>query len=190
MAVPKLRFRADDGSEFPEWEEKKLCDVFHVTRGQVLAFNNIHNKNDGTYCYPVFSSQTKNDGLVGYYKSYLYEDAITWTTDGANAGETNFRKGKFFCTNVCGVLINKEGYANECMAYLINSISRKHVSYVGNPKLMSNVMGNITITFPSLAEQKRISIFLSVIDEEIDLIEKQLSALNQYKKGLMQQLFV
>ena len=28
MAVPKLRFKADDGSNYPEWEEKKLSDVF------------------------------------------------------------------------------------------------------------------------------------------------------------------
>ncbi len=55
--------------------------------------------------YPVYSSQTKEKGLMGYYKDYLFEDAITWTTDGANAGTVNYRAGKFYCTNVCGVLL-------------------------------------------------------------------------------------
>jgi type I restriction enzyme S subunit len=56
--------------------------------------------------YPVYSSQTKNNGLAGYYSDFLYENAITWTTDGANAGDVNYRSGKFYCTNVCGVLLS------------------------------------------------------------------------------------
>ena len=186
----KIRFKADDGSDFPEWKQQKLSEVFRITRGQVLAVDNLRERKDEIYCYPVFSSQTKNNGLMGYYKSFLYEDAITWTTDGANAGDTNYRKGRFFCTNVCGVLINNKGYANECIAYIINSVSKKYVSYVGNPKLMNNIMGNITIHFPSLPEQKKIADFLSSIDEKISLTHKQLLAMEEYKKGLMQQLFV
>lgn len=46
--------------------------------------------------YPVYSSQTKNNGLSGFYSEYLFADAITWTTDGANAGDVNFRSGKFY----------------------------------------------------------------------------------------------
>ena len=42
--------------------------------------------------YPVYSSQTSNNGLMGYYSDYLYQDAITWTTDGANAGSVSFDK--------------------------------------------------------------------------------------------------
>ena len=60
--------------------------------------------------YPVYSSQTKDNGLMGYYKDYLYENAITWTTDGANAGTVNYRAGKFYCTNVCGVLLTNAAF--------------------------------------------------------------------------------
>jgi len=64
------------------------------------------------YKYPVYSSQTKNNGLTGFYSEYLFENCITWTTDGANAGDTNLRIGKFYCTNVCGILKSDKGYVN------------------------------------------------------------------------------
>ena len=139
--------------------------------------------------YPVYSSQTKNRGLAGYYSDYLYENAITWTTDGANAGDVNYRPGKFYCTNVCGVLISNDGYANPCVAALIDSVSRKHVSYVGNPKLMNGVMAKITIPFPEIEEQRKIAACLSSHDARIATESEKLAALKTHKKGLMQQLF-
>lgn len=139
--------------------------------------------------FPVYSSQTKNCGLAGFYSDYLYEDAITWTTDGANAGDVNFRSGKFYCTNVCGVLLNPSGYANICTAALLNSVSRKHVSYVGNPKLMNGVMAKIVIPLPIIEEQYRIADCLASIDELIVKQTQKLVALKTHKQGLMQQLF-
>jgi type I restriction enzyme S subunit len=139
--------------------------------------------------YPVFSSQTRNNGLAGFYSEYLYEDAITWTTDGANAGDVNYRQGKFYCTNVCGVLLNQDGHANPCIAALINSVSKKHVSYVGNPKLMNGVMSKIVIPFPSVKEQQKIADCLASLDDLITAQTQKLAALKTHKKGLMQQLF-
>ncbi|KDN53658.1 restriction endonuclease [Flavobacterium seoulense] len=140
--------------------------------------------------YPVYSSQTKNKGLVGYYKDYLFENSITWTTDGANAGDVNYRLGKFYCTNVCGVLINQDGYCNICVAELINSVSKNYVSYVGNPKLMNGVMSEIKITFPSIQEQIKISNFLLKLDEKINFETKLLTQYENQKKYLLQNLFV
>jgi type I restriction enzyme S subunit len=139
--------------------------------------------------YPVYSSQTKNNGLAGYYSTYLYEDAITWTTDGANAGDVNYRAGRFYCTNVCGVLISNDGCANTCLAELIGSVAKKHVSYVGNPKLMNGVMAKITIPVPSHEEQQKIAECLSSLDTLLAWQSRQIATLQQQKKGLMQGLF-
>ena len=116
----QIRFKADDGSEFGEWENILVKEIFDVTRGQVLAVSNTVSVADTDYKYPVFSSQTKQKGLMGFYKKYLFEDALTWTTDGANAGDVNFRKGKFYCTNVCGVLLRADS-SGKC-----NSIKTSH----------------------------------------------------------------
>jgi type I restriction enzyme S subunit len=185
--VPRLRF--PEFRDGPEWEERDVGDVFRVTRGDVLAMPLVMDQRSSEAPYPVYSSQTKNQGLAGYYSKFLYEDAITWTTDGANAGEVNYRVGKFYCTNVCGVLLNSEGYANLCIAALLNTVTRSHVSYVGNPKLMNGVMSKITIPLPSIAEQQRIADCLSSLDTRIATESNQLDALKTHKQGLMQQLF-
>ena len=188
----EVRFKADDGSAYPEWEEKKLGEVFFLVRGQVLPVAEMKECPDEIYCYPVYSSQTKNNGIVGFYKNYLYENAITWTTDGANAGTVKFRKGKFYCTNVCGVLINtdKNPYANECIAEMINYISHKYVYKAGNPKLMNNVMADMIIKFPSLPEQQKIADLFSSIDQMIEHSKQEVEYWESYKKGLLQQMFV
>lgn len=159
--VPALRF-----SEFitgKHWYISKIKDIYQITRGQVLAVSLVKEIKDDIYIYPVYSSQTKNGGLVGYYKDYLYENAITWTTDGANAGDVNYRDGKFYCTNVCGVLLNQKGFSNKCMAEIINSVTRNYVSYVGNPKLMNGVMGDIIISVPPTIEEQQKSPIVSLL---------------------------
>jgi type I restriction enzyme S subunit len=187
----ELMFKDENGKEFPKWEKKKVKDIFEVTRGSVLSMTLVNEKPNEIYLFPVYSSQTKNNGLAGYYKDFLFENCITWTTDGAGAGDVNFRTGKFYCTNVCGVLKSDNGYANTFIAELLNSISRKHVSYVGNPKLMNNVMAEIEILIPtSIEEQSKIANFLSSIDEKITHTETQIQQTQTWKKGLLQKMFV
>lgn len=186
----ELRFKDEDGNEFPEWEEKQVKELFKVTRGDVLAMSLVSDEIENDHIYPVYSSQTKNRGLAGYYNEYLFEDAITWTTDGAGAGDVNFREGKFYCTNVCGVLLSDEGYANLFIAELLNSVSRKYVSYVGNPKLMNNVMAEISIIIPvSVEEQQKISNFLKSLNVRIKQLEIEISKIENWKKGLLQKMF-
>lgn len=185
--VPEIRFKGFTA----DWIEKKVSDLFQVTRGNVLAATETSFKPTKTMQYPVYSSQTKNNGLMGYYKDYLFENAITWTTDGANAGTVNYRPGKFYSTNVNGVLISNEGYANKSIAEIINLVAWKYVSHVGNPKLMNNVMSEIKIFIPNLIkEQNLISNFFEDIDNQIALHKKQLDKLNNIKKACFSKMFV
>lgn len=186
----ELRFKDENGNEYPEWKIKRIDDVYTVTRGYVLSKKEIKENIDSEYNYPVYSSQTSNNGLMGYYNKFLYENAITWTTDGANAGRVNFRSEKFYCTNVCGVLLSDEGYSNKCMAEKLNSIAYKYVSKVGNPKLMNNVMSNIKLAFPCLEEQAKISKLLMLLDKLIDKQRIKVSQLKNRKQGLLQKMFV
>ena len=185
---PIIKFKDEAGNNYPEWTIQKVKDLFEITRGCVLAADNVKISKGQTHPYPVYSSQTKNNGLMGYYDKYLYENAITWTTDGANAGTVNFREGKFYCTNVCGVLLNKDGYANKCIAEIIGCISKRYVSYVGNPKLMNNVMSEISILIPCLKEQEKIASFLTSIDNLISTQESNISILETYNRGLISKI--
>ena len=152
------------------WEQRKVSELFKVTRGYVLAATLTEPAKTDEMPYPVYSSQTKDNGLMGYYKDYLYENAITWTTDGANAGTVNYRAGKFYCTNVCGVLLSNEVTANQMIAEALNNVAKGYVSYVGNPKLMNNVMADIEIMIPTHAEEReKLSVFFRNLDNLITL---------------------
>lgn len=165
-----------------------VSDLFDLGRGKVISKNEIEKKSG---IYPVFSSQTSNDGILGYINSFDYDgEFITWTTDGANAGRVFFRKGKFNCTNVCGLAsLKKDINLNlyYAMTYL-NLVTKYYVSYVGNPKLMNNAFASIPIQLPSINYQNKVSDILSKADEEIDLLTRKLDLIQSQKKGLMQQL--
>ena len=173
----------------PHWTEYKIKEKFKVTRGLVLSTNQMSKSQNGVFQYPVYSSQTQNNGLIGFYNNFLYQDAITWTTDGANAGFVRFRPGKFYCTNVCGVLLSDEGYANTCVATMLGNVSKKYVSYVGNPKLMNNVMAEIPLLFPSVQEQQYISDKIQKLDQQLEHLRSELDKYRNIKKGLMDYFF-
>lgn len=184
--VPAMRFKGFGG----DWVEKQISEIFKITRGNVLAAKELSStKNDKTP-YPVFSSQTLNNGLMGYYKDYLFEDAITWTTDGANAGTVRFRPGKFYSTNVNGVLLSDCGFANQTVAEILDQVAWKFVSHVGNPKLMNNTMGIIKITIPNtIAEQEKIGAFFRELDRLLCLKQKKLESLQKLKAAMLSRLF-
>ncbi|UWV93861.1 restriction endonuclease subunit S [Mycoplasmopsis cynos] len=184
--VPSIRFK-----EFTNaWEQEKIGNIFTITRGYVLGKEKISLEKNAYFKYPVFSSQTGNNGLMGYYNSYLFDKAITWTTDGIYAGDVNYRDEKFYCTNVCGVLLNNDGYINLCNAISINKVSKKHVTKVGNPKLMNNVMKEILFSYSNnLKEQTNISIIFNNINSLITLHQRKLNALENLKKTLLEKMF-
>ncbi|AEH16439.1 restriction endonuclease subunit S [Shewanella baltica] len=185
--IPEIRFKGFSG----EWEERAICDLFTVTRGNVLAATKTSPVPTPDKCFPVYSSQTKNNGLMGFYDRYLFESAITWTTDGANAGTVNFREGKFYSTNVNGVLLSDEGYANKAVAEILNKEAWKHVSHVGNPKLMNNVMSAIKITVPNSAEeQTAIGNTFQKLDALINQHQQQITKLNNIKQACLSKMFV
>ena len=183
---PRIRFKG-----FTEdWEQRKVNEIFKVTRGQVLAASLTTPEKNRRNIYPVYSSQTKDNGLLGYYSEYLFENAITWTTDGANAGTVNFRPGRFYSTNVNGVLINENGYACYAVSEIINKVAYKYVSKVGNPKLMNNVMAEINIMItPDIDELKQISKLIEAYNQYITLHQRKLEKLKLAKKALLQKLF-
>jgi len=137
-----------------------ISDICEISRGRVISREYVR---DNAGEYPVYSSQTVNEGIFGRIGTYDYDgEYITWTTDGANAGSVFYRNGKFSITNVCGLLKVRVKYVNtKFLTHSLAHIAKEHVSSgMGNPKLMSNVMRNIPIPIPPLAEQERVASIL------------------------------
>ena len=98
--------------------------------------------------------------MLGWISTFDYDgEYLTWTTDGANAGTVFYRKGRFNITNVCGLLKPKNSEINiRYLYFALKSVAKKYVVQgMGNPKLMSNVMGKIKIPVPPLDVQNRIA---------------------------------
>ena len=138
-------------------EYKEIKEICNISRGKVYSKQYIQN-NKGIY--PVYSSQTENNGELGKINSFeLDGEYVTWTTDGAYAGTTFYRQGKFSITNVCGLLEvkNKNQLNTKYLNYILCNKTKLYVNKsMNNPKLMSNVVENIKIPIPSLEIQNKI----------------------------------
>jgi len=142
------------------WEVKKVWILFELGRGRVISHEEIA---DNIGEFPVYSSQTENDGVMGYLNTYDFEGSyLTWTTDGANAGTVFRREGKFNCTNVCGTLKAKDELTDlSFFQHALNISSSWFVRQDINPKLMNNVMARIPIQVPDPAEQRAIAEYIN-----------------------------
>ena len=137
-------------------EFKLLGEVATLSRGKVYSKEYLR---DNPGKYPVYSSQTANDGVLGKIDSFDYDgEYLTWTTDGAYAGTIFHRKGKFSITNVCGLItLNSNNIILRFLYYWLSIEAPKYVyTGMGNPKLMSNQVTPIPIPIPPLEVQDEI----------------------------------
>ena len=129
--------------------------------------------------FPVYSSQTANNGEIGKISSFDFDgEYITWTTDGANAGTVFYRQGKFSITNVCGLVdIQNDKLLIKFVYYYLTITTKKYVSSgMGNPKLMSNVMAKIKVPIPPLEIQQEIVQILDKFTEYVTELTAELTA--------------
>ena len=172
------------------WEQFRIKDIAIIGRGRVISSVEISQQKNPTY--PVYSSQTSNEGIMGYLDDYMFEgEYISWTTDGANAGTVFYRDGKFNCTNVCGLLKLKKDFDTHFVSLVLAEATKKYVSVnLANPKLMNNTMGNIQIHLPKLEEQKRISIVFRRLHELLATHNSLLAEYSKQKQYLLSQMFI
>ena len=185
----EIRFKDDNGEDFEEWEEKNLGEVTSITIGEFV----IKTRQNPNGKYPVYNG---GKSCTGYYDEFNNDgNKIVISARGANAGFVNFEKGKFWAGNSCysvGVLdkyhfeiiyfyyyvkFNENTFTKNQQAANIPSVSKKDVE-------------KFSIKIPSLEEQTKIANFLSAIDEKIELVFNQIQDTQEYKKGLLQQMFV
>jgi len=168
-----------------EWQA--LGDLVTLRRGRVMSKGFL---SENTGMFPVYSSQTANDGMIGSIDTYDFDgEYISWTTDGANAGTIFYRKGKFSITNVCGLMkIIDENLLNyKYLYYWLTTEAKKYVySGMGNPKLMSHQVEKIVIPIPcpdnpekSLAIQAEI---VRILDAFTAMTAELTAELNMRKK--------
>ena len=186
----EVRFKADDGSEFPDWEKKKLEDVVEFLDGQrkpLEAGQRVSGK------YPYYGAS----GIIDYVENYIFdEELILLSEDGANILDRNYRvcflaKGKYWVNNHAHVLRAMDGNVNGFICEQLESFDyRKYNSGGAQPKLNQATCRAIIMNIPCLEEQQKIADCLSSLDDVIEKQKATLAAWEEMKKGLLQQMFV
>ena len=172
------------------WTTYKIQDIAKIGRGRVISSVEIERQKHPLY--PVYSSQTSNDGIMGYLDDYMFDgEYITWTTDGANAGTVFYRKGKFNCTNVCGTLKIQPKYDCYFISLVLQQATQKYVSFnLANPKLMNNIMASIKIKMPDIEMQKQLSKIFQTLDSCLLVHQRTCDMYSREKQYLLCQMFI
>jgi type I restriction enzyme, S subunit len=202
----RIRFKQDDGSDFPEWEVKKLGEVAIIRSGLSKEQNE---KSSG---YKVTRIETISDGTINLTKFGLID------FDG-NIDEYKLKKGDILFSNINSVShIGKTAFTyNDLELYhgmnllcirtlgninplflffFLNTVNaRNHFRTICNQavsqaSINQTELAKTIISFPSLPEQSKIAGFLSAIDDKIHAVQQQMEKMEVWKKGLLQQMFV
>ena len=178
-------FSRQEHKERKGWEIAKVKYLFTVSRGRVISRSELVDGGE----YPVYSSQTENNGCLGYINTFDYEgEMLSWTTDGARAGTVFHRSGRFNCTNVCGMLMPRNSRNN--LRFLFYSVGcsamRNRRADILGYKVMSNEMANFPVPLPPLPEQeeivKRLDAETGKIDRAIEVKRRQIELLRERRQ--------
>ncbi|EOR10256.1 restriction endonuclease subunit S [Acinetobacter sp. ANC 3926] len=199
----QIRFKADDSSEFGEWEEVTLSKVSDVRDGTHDSPSYVK---DG---YPLITSKNLKNGKLDLTDINLISEDDYLNINKRSA--VNIGDIIFGMIGTIGnpVLLKSDGFAIKNVAlikekdellniylihYLNSSFFAKQVALLntGNTQkfLALGQIRSLSIHKPQLAEQTKIANFLSSIDQKIEVVVQQIEQAKQWKKGLLQQMFV
>ena len=199
----KIRFKADDGSEFGEWENTKL--------GELLIKH--EEKTDRNNQYPVLTSS--RNGIFFQKDYFAGQDVASSDTTGYNVvpyGYFTYRHMsddlvfKFNINTLCEkgivstlypVFTIKETHLNKYFLQTVLNEGKEFKNFAIMQKqggsrtyMYYSKLRELILNIPTLPEQTKIANFLSAIDQKIDVVSEQLEQAKLWKKGLLQQMFV
>ena len=203
----QICFKADDGSEFGEWEERKLSEI---SQKAMYGMNAAATEYDGINKYLritdicEFSNSFKKDNLTSpnaelfdRYKLQLGD--LLFARTGASVGKSYLYKKNDGITYFAGFLIKFSLNTNLVIPYFIflQTLTKEFCQWVvtnsmrsGQPGINAEEYSSYIFKVPCLEEQTKIANFLSAIDQKIDVVSEQLEQAKLWKKGLLQQMFV
>ena len=184
----QIRFKADDGSEFGEWENSYIGNECKITTGNKDTQNKV---DDGLYPFFV-RSQT-----VEKINSYSMDcEAILTSGDGVGVGKNyHYMNGKFdFHQRVYCLYEFSERLIGRYLYIYFSNYFYDRVKRLSAKNSVDSVrmdmISKMEIKLPCLEEQTKIANFLSAIDQKIEVVAQQIEQAKTWKTGLLQQMFV
>ncbi|MFM6507948.1 MAG: restriction endonuclease subunit S [Dolichospermum sp.] len=176
-----MRFKDDDGCNFPDWEKKKLKDIFTIKYGKDYKHLNSGN-------IPVIGT----GGIMTYVDQFLYDKPSVLIGRKGTIDKPQFIEKPFWTVDTLFYTEINKGFCPFFVYLLALQINwYKFNEATGVPSLNTTAINNIDVFVPSsFQEQTKIANFLTTIDEKISQTQTYLETVKQYKQGLLQQMFI
>ena len=205
MIEPRLRFKADDGSDFPDWEEKTLGELGTFTKGAALSKADISDEGNPLILYGELYTTYKEVAYEVKRKTQAIVDKIYYSNVGDVLIPTSGESAEEISTATCVMVPNVilAGDLNifrstvidgRIMSYILNYQAKRKIATIAQGKSIVHIqakqLGKIFVEYPvDKDEQQKIADFLSTIDTIIEKQRATVSAWEERKKGVMQKLF-
>jgi type I restriction enzyme S subunit len=201
----KIRFKDNDGSPFPDWEDKRLGDIAEFFKGKGISKDDVE-ENGKIEC-------------IRYGELYtIYKEVISTIISKTNAiskdlmfskkndvlqpssGETHADIATASCVSKDRIAIGgdiniiRSSQNGIFLAYYLNNkLKHKIASFAQGSSvihLYPNHLKRLIISLPSINEQNKIAIFLSNMDTKVESIFNKIVTIKTFKNGLLQKMFV
>lgn len=182
----KLRFKDENGNDYPDWEETTLKNITNYISSKKSS--NQYNESNNSEGYPVYDAIQE----IGKDLQYdMKEPYISILKDGAGVGRLNLRAGKSSVIGTMGY-IQANNVDIQFLYYRMKLLNfRKFIIGSTIPHLYYKDYSKEKILIPtSNDEQKKIGHFILNIDKLIDNKTLKLDYLKQRKQGLLQRMFI
>lgn len=202
----ELRFKDEFGKDFEDWEEKMLSEIATFRRGSFpqpyglakwydnengMPFIQVYDVDDNMLLKPT--TKNKISELGAEQSVFVKEGNLVITIQGSigRIAKTQYdayvdRTLLLFQTYKLPIDIDYFKY----VVFLLFEIEKTKAPGGIIKTITKEVLSSFNVMIPSLKEQTKIATFLSVIDYKIDLVKTQLQDTQEYKKGVLQQMFV
>ena len=194
----QLRFKADDGSEFGEWEDKKLGEISKTFSGGTPQSSN-KSFYEGTIPFIKSGEISKNTteqcindlALEKSSAKLVKKGDLLYALYGATSGQVAISQIDG-AINQAVLCIRSELNTKYLLNFLLLKKEEILTTYLqgGQGNLSASILKEIYIPTPCLAEQTKIANFLSAIDQKIEVVAQQIEQAKTWKKGLLQQMFI
>src|SRR5690606_28408355 len=202
----EIRFKDDNGNDFPEWEEKRLGEIAKkMQSGGTPKASNRDYYIDGTIPFLSISDITEQGKYLTYAKKTInkqgIENSSSWIVPinsliysmYASVGFVTINKIEIATSQAVMNIILKEIGSLEYIYYYLSYFKKfinRFIETGTQGNINAEIVKNIKLPYPSLPEQQKIADFLSAIDESIKKVTEQINQTQSFKKAMLQQMFV